>query len=405
MRILLLNQFFWPDSAATSQLLTDLARGLAQRGHEIRVICADAGYNVASAESQPAVHIHRVKTSAFTRGRIGRLASYLSFYVLAAVRAMMIPTQDVVVTLTTPPLLSLLGTLLKGVKSSRHFIWEMDVYPDVAVDLQYIKAGGVVDRTTGWLADFSRRHADGVIALGECMKERLANRGVDPHRIFVVNNWADSSAIPAAPVDAAVKDKLVVLYSGNLGLAHDVETVTRAILHLTDDDRFRFLFIGSGERIRELASFASVHNLQSVEIRPYVDRLKLGESLASGDIGLVTQRDACCGSIVPSKVYGLLAAGRPILFVGPRKATPAEIIRRFHCGWHIACGDDSGLVQLLRHLITHPEEVQRAGANARRALLDTYDLPIGVERLASILGAGSRDLPASEVSPVLSGRA
>jgi len=404
MRILLINQFFWPDSSATSQLLTDLAKGLADRGHEVYAIGADSGYNVASAgDPPPGIHIHRVKTSRFSRGRVGRVVSYLSFYASATLSALTLPRPDLVLTLTTPPLVSLLGTILKTLRGTRHFTWEMDVYPDVATDLNYFKAGGIIDRVTGALADYSRRRADGIIALGECMKQRLVDRGIDAERIFVADNWADGAAIQPVP-RAGDPAHLVLLYSGNLGLAHDLDTLTGAILELRHDDRFQFLFVGSGGRRQELADFAAAHNLPAIELRPYVERTSLGESLSIGDIGLVTQREVCCGSVVPSKVYGLLAAGRPILFIGPRQATPALIVRRFNCGWHIDCGDVAALTRLLRHLADHSDEIIRAGQRAREALLQHYDLPVGVERIAGILGAGSAEYDSSGLHPILSVR-
>jgi glycosyltransferase involved in cell wall biosynthesis len=273
----------------------------------------------------------------------------------------------------------------------------MDVYPDVATDLDYFKAGGIIDGMTGALADYSRRHADGIIALGECMKQRLIRRGIDGARIFVADNWADGTSIQPLP-RSGDPAQLVLLYSGNLGLAHDLDTLTGAILSLSVDPRFIFIFVGSGGRRAELQSFASAHNLSSIELRPYVDRTTLGESLSVGDIGLVTQRNVCCGSVVPSKVYGILAAGRPILYIGPREATPARIIHRFNCGWQVDCGEIDGLTRLLLHLANHPEEVALAGRNGRDALLQHYDLPLGVERIVNILGAGSA-IRASSVSP------
>lgn len=324
MKILLLNQFFWPDSAATSQLLTDLARGLAEEGHTVYAICADGGYAISAAEDPPPVEIHRVKALPFARGKLGRMLSYLSFYVGAAFRSLTLPRADLVVTLTTPPLLSLLGNLLSVLRGTRHFIWEMDVYPDVAIDLNYFKAGGLADRLTGFLADLSRRRADGIIALGECMKQRLVDRGIAPNHIAVADNWADGVAIQPQPRPGD-PDQLVLLYSGNLGLAHDLDTLTESMRELRNDDRFHFLFVGSGGRRQELLAFCELHGINSVELRPYVQRGSLSQSLSAGDIGLVTQRQNCCGSVVPSKVYGLMAAGRPILFIGPKDATPAHI--------------------------------------------------------------------------------
>jgi glycosyltransferase involved in cell wall biosynthesis len=176
------------------------------------------------------------------------------------------------------------------------------------------------------------------------------------------------------------------------------------MLELNRDPRFHFLFVGSGGRRQELEAIVAAHNLRSVELRPYVERTSLGESLSAGDIGLVTQRDVCCGSVVPSKVYGLLAAGRPILFIGPRQATPALIIGRFHCGWQIDCGDIAALTPLLLHLAQHPDEVRQAGRNAREALLQHYDLPLGVERIAGILGASTPDYDPAALQPILSAR-
>jgi len=386
VKILVMNQFYWPDSAATSQLLTDLTLALAEEGHEISAICADSGYAVSADTPPPPVRIHRIKTLPFSRGVLARVLSYLSFYVVAAVRALTLPRHDVVLTLTTPPLLSVVGTLIRTLRGSRHFIWEMDVYPDVAIDLHYFKAGGVADRGVGLLADFSRRRADGIIALGECMKERLIARDIEADRIFVAENWADAKAIRPITRTGDDLDRLVLLYSGNLGLAHDVDTIAGAMVRLREDDRFRFLFVGGGGRSKELAAFCQVNKLCATEFRPYAQRSSLSESLATGDIGLVTQRDACCGSVVPSKVYGLLAAGRPILFIGPRAATPARIVERYGCGWQIDCGDVAGLTSLLLRLANDPAEVHAAGQRARAISLLHYDRPLGVARIANILG-------------------
>lgn len=388
MRVLLLNQFFWPDSSATSQLLTDLARALATAGHDVTAISSDkGGYAVSAASTDaPSARVVRVKALPFVRGTVGRVLSYLSFYLSAAAHGLLLPRQDIVLTLTTPPLLSLLGSLIKRLRGSRHFIWEMDLYPDVAVDLNYFKAGGIADHVVGWIADGTRHYADGVIALGECMKDRLVSRGIAREKIAVAQNWADGAAIqplerPGPP------EQLVLLYSGNLGLAHDLETINASIADLHGDDRFRFLFVGSGGRRAELTRFVEEQGIRSVELRPYVQRQSLSQSLAAGDIGLVTQRDACCGSVVPSKVYGLLAAGRPLLFIGPASATPARLIKEFGCGWHINVGDHDRLTQLLLHLAVNRQEVELAGKQARRALLDHFDLPHGVARILSVLGA------------------
>ena len=385
MKVLFINQFFWPDSSATSQQLTDMSTGLAARGHDVSVLCGEGGYAAAASSAPPAgVHILRVKASRFTRGKLSRVLSYLSFYLFAGARALTAPRADVVVSMTTPPLICLLGTLTQWLRGSHHFIWEQDMYPDVAVDLGQFRAGGVADRLVGRLADFARLRANGVIALGDCMKARLIARGIPADHISIAENWADSSSIrpmarPGNP------QQLVLLYSGHLGLAHDLETMCQAIASLKDDPRFRFLFVGSASARADFTRFLATNEIHSVEFRPYVDRDRLSGGLAAGDIGLVTQHDACCGSVVPSKVYGILAAERPVLFIGPREATPARVIERHACGWQIECGDVAGLVKLLRHLASNPGMVREAGRRARQALLVHYDLPQSIERMEEIL--------------------
>ena len=387
MRILLLNQFFWPDSAATSQLLTDVARELVGRGHEVHVICAEPSYALEDTSAKPEVEFHRVKSVPFIRGVAARLASYGTFYLSSLWKTLRVPRPDVVVTLTTPPLLSLLGTVAKTLRGSRHFIWEMDMYPDVAVDLGYFPQGGVLDRTVGMLADVARRRCDGILALGSCMRERLMRRGVPASKIHLTENWADSLQIePVAWPDCSAP--LTVLYSGNFGLAHDAETVQSAIAQLNRNPAIRFAFAGGGARRKTLEAACREKNLDNVEFRNYSTKASLGSSLGSGHIGLITQQNACLGSVVPSKVYGLMAAGRPILYIGPSQSTVAGIIRRFDCGWQIDCGDSDKLLLLLERLSHNRCEIEEAGQHARRALLEHYDMHHGVSRVCEAIGAG-----------------
>ena len=388
MKIILLNQFFWPDSAATSQLLTDLARGLKTRGHDVHVICAGGGYAIKDESHAPDVHIHRVKSLPFVHGKVGRALSYVSFLFSCGINGIVAPKADLVITLTTPPLLSLIGTLIKILRGSKHFIWEMDVYPDVAVDLEYIKAGGFLDRFTGVLLDFSRRQADGILALGDCMRNRLTRRGLSGKTIHVADNWADGNSILPLP-RPSTPNSLVLLYSGNLGLAHDVDTMSDAMEQMADDSRFKFVFAGGGPLRPAFEARCRQLDLSTVEFRSYSQREALGESLGNCDIGLITQRKSCLGSVVPSKVYGLLAAGRPVLFIGPAESTVAKIIHRFQCGWQIDNGDSAGLNSLLKLLVNEPHLLEAAGKRSRQAFEQNYNLPLGVARICSIIGAST----------------
>jgi len=383
MQVLLINQFFWPDSAATGQLLTDVARDIDPDLHEVTVLCGHSSYGRIDDGSPPPVKIVQCGGATFNRGRLRRVVSYASFLVSAAIRGMRASKPELVVTLTTPPLISLLGTLLKTARGSRHFIWEMDVYPDIAVDLNVLKQKSFVTKFVGVLADLSRRRADGIIALGAEMKSRLVARGIPERKIVVAENWADGNEIVPA---AFPEGPLVVHYSGTLGLAHELHTIAEAMRQLRDHNHFRFVFVGGGARRPELEKFCREQQINNAEFRSYVGRCDLSQSLAEGHVGLVTQFPETIGSVVPSKTYGIMAAGRPMLYVGPESTTPSLILQRHDCGWRVESGDVQGMVILLKRLELDRSLVREAGARARRAFEGYYDRTIGVARILSILG-------------------
>jgi colanic acid biosynthesis glycosyl transferase WcaI len=394
MRILLLNQFFYPDSAATSQLLTDLARCLASEGHSVRVICGRSSYAEPDSQNAPVVDIVRIPDLPFGRGLLARTFSYASFLAGAFGRGLLSPRPDLILTLTTPPALSVVGSLLKAAFHARHFIWEMDLYPDIAVDLDVLSPGSWLTRISGAAFHLARQRADGIIALGECMRERLIRHGIPASRICVADNWADGAEI--CPVPFPASEPLKVLYSGNLGLAHDVDTFRAAIHYFRSDGRFHFEFAGAGPLRKDLESFCREN--AHVSFSGYRPRHELAAAFGNCHIGLVTQKPATLGSVVPSKTYGLMAAGRPILYIGPCEATPARIIHRFRCGWQVEPGDTRAAIELLENLAANPALIHEAGARGRQAFLKHYDLPIGVARICSLLEASQSKLLASPVA-------
>ncbi len=357
---------------------------MARHGHDVTAICGSGGYGLTDATERPPVTIRRGRPLPFSRLPFLRIASYATFLCGAAIRSICGRAPDVVLTLTTPPLLGLVGALTRHVRGARHFIWEMDVYPDIAEDLRVLRPDSFASRLIGAIADYVRRNANGVIALGDDMKERLVRRGVPEDKIHVIHNWADGQEIHPLPWPAP---PLTIHYSGNLGLAHETQTIRNAMLALRHDPRFRFIFAGGGAQKGDLEAFCRRNGLNQTEFRPYCVRGELGRSLSEGHLGLVTQRPETVGSVVPSKVYGIMAAGRPVLYIGARHATPARIIERFACGWHIEADDSEYLIALLNRLAGHPEEIHSAGERARQAFLENFDRRLGVRRIASVLGA------------------
>jgi colanic acid biosynthesis glycosyl transferase WcaI len=401
-RIIVISQFYGPDQSSVGQFLADFANGAAAAGHDVRVICGASDY--ASAEiSEPTstqrnisetvsghssrsgrVRVVKVRTATFSQSRARKLFSYATFYCGALWRALWIPKPDVVLTLTAPPGLAWIGWLVQQVRGCRHVAWEMDLYPDVAIALDIPVAAW-----TSRMLDFPRRRANAVIALGPCMKTRLLQHRIAEDRIIIAENWADGQAI--TPLPFPEQRPLRILYSGNLGLAHDVTTVRAVMGRLANSPDLLFTFAGGGLARRALLEFCRERGIGNVSFAGYAPLQDLGASLAEGHVGLVTQKSSTVGAVVPSKIYGLMAAGRPVLFIGPAAATPALLIQRFDCGWHFDCGDDDGVRLLLMRLLEHPEEIQEKGHNGREAFIESYDKPAGVMRVMQALGLETRN--------------
>ena len=231
---------FAPDEAATAQMLADLGGGLAASGFAVTAICCDRSYadpsrRYAARETIDGVDIRRVRTSGFGRAsKLGRITDYLTFLAGATLHLLTAPKPDVVVSLSTPPMVSLLGTVLGKLRGARTLFWSMDVYPEVAYELGAIKKGSLVGRLVAWLAHLTHRLPDTVVALGETMKEKLEAAGA--RNVVVIHNWADGDAIRSMPLEEnplrkawAWSDRFVILYSGNMGLGHEFETVLEGI--------------------------------------------------------------------------------------------------------------------------------------------------------------------------------
>jgi len=396
-RVIVISQFFGPDQSAVGQFLADFANGASEAGHDVHVICGATDYAAEEVAARSdgrqensesigehrsgrgSIHVARVRTATFSQSKLKKLISYSTFYAGAVWRALRIPKPDVVVTLTAPPGLAWIGWLMQRIRGCRHVAWEMDLYPDIAIALNI-----PVARWTSTMLDFPRRRADAVIAPGVCMRIRLLQHRIPEDRIVVAENWADGRTILPLPFPAP--RPLRILYSGNLGLAHDVATIRAVMVHLASHSDFQFVFAGGGLVRRELIEFCHERGIDNASFPSYVRLEDLGASLAECHVGLVTQKPSTLGAVVPSKIYGLMAAGRPVLFIGPAEATPALHIRQFDCGWHFNCGDEVEVSALLLRLVEDPQDLRRKGKNGREAFMASYDRPAGVARVMHALG-------------------
>ena len=385
-RLLFINQYYWPDHASTAQHLADLAEHLAAQGHEVHVLCSRGGYKPGSerppaSETYRGVQIHRVEATALGRkSTLRRMADYLSFYVRAFVAALLLPRFDAVVTLTTPPIIGLVGTVLKRLKGSRHLSWSMDLHPDASIALGRMNPRNPVVRALGWISDAVTRQADRVVVLGPYMAERIAAKGVPTERIATIPVWSRRDEIYPVPRDGhplraslGLADKFVVMYSGNLGIAHSFREVIEAARRLRDRPEIVFLVVGGGPRLGEVREAQLAEGLANVRLLDYFPRDQLHESLSVADVHLISMRAEMTGIVVPGKLYGAMASSRPTVFIGPPRSESADTIRQAGCGYQVDLGDPDALVATIDLLAANPTLAADLGRRGRAAFLARHE--------------------------------
>lgn len=403
-RIVFVNRFYHPDHSATAQILTDLAEALAVFGWDVTIVTSRLRYDEPSASLAPAevhhgVTIRRVATTHFGRaGLAGRLLDYLSFYgsaffaLLTTVRR-----GDLVVAKTDPPLVSVMVVVAAKLRGARLVNWLQDLYPEVAVELGVEALRGPVGTALRVLRNISLRAAVMNVAIGERMAERLRAEGVASARVTVMPNWSDESAVRPIPREQAslrkewgLSEAFVIGYSGNLGRAHEPETILGAAALLRERADIVFLMIGSGHESTRLAERVAAAGLADrFQFRPYQPRAQLGQSLAVADVHWLSLRPALEGLIVPSKFYGIAAAGRPVIAITDPDGEIARIVTREKCGVVVEPGDCAGLAEAIVALAADAKESDAMGARARGVLERDYGRGAAFIRWDALL----RELP------------
>jgi glycosyltransferase involved in cell wall biosynthesis len=403
-RILFVNQYYWPDHASTAQHLTDLAEHLAGEGFEVHVLASRGSYKpgeapLAKLQTHNGVTIHRVGATALgRRSTLSRMTDYLTFYAQALRAALMLRRFDVVVTLTTPPLIGLVGTILRRLRGTRHVIWSMDLHPDASLALGQLSRRNPAVRGLAALADAVCRRADAVVSLGHYMADRLAQKGVRPGRIRNIPVWSRRDEIDPLPRDGhplrrelGLEDRFVCMYSGNMGLAHRFEEFLEAARQLRHRADIVFLYVGGGPRLKEVLAARDAGGLENVRVLDYFPRSQLRHSLSVADVHLISLRAEMVGIVLPSKLFGAMAAARPVLFVGPDHCETAETLRESGCGIAVRSGDVHGLVEAIEQLAAGPESAREMGRRGREAFLAEYEreacCAAWSDLLAGVLGA------------------
>jgi colanic acid biosynthesis glycosyl transferase WcaI len=336
VRVLLINQAFHPDPQATSRYSSRLADELVKRGHTVTVLTGRRDYDdparhYPARETWRGVEIIRVWNMGLGYGtKAGRLLDFLTFHVSAFLRGSLLRRSDVVVALTSPPLVSILGAVWAWLWRARFIYWVMDLNPDEAIGVGWLQADGLAARFLEAASRWSLRRADRVIVLDGFMRDRVAGKGVDREKVDVIPLWMqDEAAFDSLKREQFrhehhIEKNFVVMYAGNHTPCHPLDTLIGAAQLLREEARIRFAFVGFGldwARLSDRARAESWNNTMFLPYQPLATGL-----LSAADAQVIVMGDAFVGIIHPCKIYNILAAQRPLIYIGPEQSHVIEII-------------------------------------------------------------------------------
>ena len=415
MRILLLNQFYPPDPAPTGQALHDLARVLADGGHDVSVLCSSGAYDGGPRrpprERIDGIAVRRLSGPALGRGSLIRRGIDSASFHAAAFGAMVAqrPRPDLVLALTSPPFIGLAAAVAAAARGMAHAHWVMDVYPDVLAAAGLVARDGSRMRALRALSRAQLRGARVVVGIGPAMDRRLA--GYTP--ASVVRAWVPLWGEPlrAGSDDAGALrtargwrgEDLVCMYSGNMGLGHRFGEMLEAARRMGGGGPV-WAFAGGGPRRAEVEGFARAHPDLRLQLLPYVARESLAASLAAADVHLASLSPGWEGVSVPSKIAAIFSVGRPVIFVGTPGSEAAEWIAASGGGWIVAPEDVDGLVAAVR-AARDPAERARRGERALAYARSHFDRQVNATRMAELLEQAGGHAAAGDQAPRADGAA
>ena len=340
LKVLLLNQCFYPDVAATAQYLTDFAQGLSERGHSVTVITSDRGYDDPSQrflrrETWRGIKIIRIRSLSLGKeARWRRAMDFASFLLRCSFRLLLLPGFDAVIALTSPPLISFLGALFVQLKGGKLFFWVMDLNPDEAFAAGWLKESTLVARFLRFCLRHSLQISEKTIVLDRFMKQRILDKGIADTKVAVVPPWALSPAVHYDPQGRQafrerydLSKKFVVMYAGNHSPCHPLGTLLEAAQQLATRAEIAFCFVGGGSEQKKVREFAAQHDLKNIVCLPYQPLAELAGVLSAADLHAVVMGEKFVGIVHPCKIYNVLAVGCPFLYVGPEESHIADIAR------------------------------------------------------------------------------
>jgi glycosyltransferase involved in cell wall biosynthesis len=403
-RIVFLSLVFHPDTSATSMLFTDLFRRLAARGLLVTVLCGfptkDEGVaHLRRRERLDGIEIVRCGLRLEgKRNLAARALAYGSFLAHAGVILLRMGPGATVLAGTDPPFTAAALGVLSCLRRIEYQCLLLDVYPEGLVGIGRLGDRAAVTRVWRALNRLAYRRARNLLVIGRDMVDLLREQyGIDGGRVTYVPLWATTEVEESGPLRregllerVGLARQFVVQYSGNMGLWHDMESIVRAAARLQDEPEIHFLFLGKGMRRGGAERLAQRLGVRNITWLDFVPRGELPQTLSGCDVALVSLRAGLEGVAVPSKLYGIMATGRPVVAQAPERSELARVVSETGCGIVVRPGDAGALAEAIRGLSADRAAAAERGRRAREAYLETYALARAVERYERLWGDRAR---------------
>jgi glycosyltransferase involved in cell wall biosynthesis len=390
-RVLVLNQYYWPAVEATARLLHELCLALTE-DYDVTVITGMIPGDVRAGKSNVAgVDVIRVRSTSFDRRRLfPRAVNYLTYLVQSLRSAFAVSRPDVVLCMTDPPIIGNVALVIARRFRVPVVVISQDVFPEVAVELNRIE-NPLLIAFLRRLINFYLKRADRVVAIGSTMRARLLEKGARPERVVVIPNWVDTEAIVPLAHDNdwsrehGLADKFVVMHSGNVGHAQNLDALIRSATFLRDLDDLRVVIIGVGARHADMVALAERIAADPVEFAPYQPREVLPQSLSTANVHVVGLAKGLSGYVVPSRLYGIMSAGRPVIVAAEEESETAALVREVGCGVVVAPGRPDLLAATIRDAYEGRLDLERMGRLAREYVTTMADTRAATGRYRALL--------------------
>ena len=409
----ILCQYFYPEYISSATLPTELAIGLQQNGLSVAVVTGFPKNHVKSDldklqtyEEYKGVEIHRVRYTALNnKTKTGRIVNFFTFFISVLSKVFFLRKFKTLLVYSNPPILPIIPYYMKKLFGTNYIVVVFDIYPDSALKSNSIKVNGLIHKVMSFINKRTYKNADKIILLGSEMKEYVLRNKIasTEKNLQVIPNWysneeyiEDDEIVNEEYIRLRKQFSFIILYSGNMGTFQDMETIQKGLVHFKNHSDTLFIFCGHGNKVDGLKAFIKENDIANVKVFGFLVDSSYADVLKISDICLVSLAKGTEGLGVPSKTYGYLAAGKPIIAIMDKHTDIAKTIATANCGRSVLQGDHTGFINAVNEYRNEPDVRKTHSTNARNLYRSTYTRKKCIEKYMNAIDLEATTTDGSE---------